>query len=283
MSKSQRWRDRRMTMVGNTRVIDPAMHSVDIISCYREAKPFIEQHHYSGSFPATRLSCGLFRNHEGRSQLVGAASFSVSMQQKAGAKHTGLENHCSVELGRLVLLDHIEANAESWFLSRAFRLLRQEKPDIEAVFSYSDPVSRTDQDGRSIMPGHVGLVYQALNAHCRGRARARSLLLMPNGRVASERALSKIRSEDTGRDYAEKQLLDAGAPVRNFLETPANWLKRLEAEGFFDKVRHPGNWVYAFPLTPRAKQASKRLPMEAYPKKNPHTVQGDVSLMPLGI
>ena len=270
-------------MVGSDASIDPAIHSVDVIPCYRQAKPFIEQHHYSGSFPATRLSCGLFRNEGGGSALVGAVSFSVSMQREAGPKHTGLDNAQAVELGRLVLLDHVEANAESWFVARAMRLLRMEKPEVEAIFSYSDPVCRTDENGRVVMPGHVGQVYQGLNAQCRGRARARTLLIMPNGRVASERALSKIRTQDVGREYAERQLLEAGADPRRTLEAPHDWIDRLTGAGFFRKVRHPGNWVYTFALTRKARRIATTLPAHDYPKRTAHIQQGDISRLPLGV
>lgn len=158
----QRWRDRRTRFVPARSFMDPAIHSVDVIACHQHAKPFIEAHHYSGSMPASRLSCGLFRNEGRTSALVGVATFSVSMNPCVGPKNTRLPGSASVELGRLVLLDHIEANAESWFVSRAFKLLRQEKPEIEAVYAYADPFIRTDHAGNIVLPGHVGSLYSAL-------------------------------------------------------------------------------------------------------------------------
>lgn len=266
-ARSQRWRDRRMSFTGRDRVIDPSIHAVDVIPCYGVAKPFVEQHHYSSSFPATRLSCGLFRNEGGKSSLVGVASFSVSMNSAAGPKYTGLNEGSSVELGRLVLLDHIEGNAESWFMSRAFSLLRSEKPAIEAVYAYSDPVPRLDPDQGVIMPGHIGEIYQALNADCRGRSRPRTHYTTPDQRLFSERALSKIRLEERGSDYAEKDLLERGAPDRLTGESGRDWIGRLIDMGFLGTRRHPGNWIYAFGLTRKAKARSRSMPSVAYPRR----------------
>lgn len=279
--RSQRWRDRRTSFTGRTEVIDPGIHSVDVISCHRMAKPFVERHHYSGSFPATRLSCGLFRNEGGGSQLVGVVSFSVSMSQAAGPKYTGLDPSASCELGRLVLLDHVEGNAESWFVARAFSLLRSEKPGIEAVYAYSDPVPRRDPEGGLVMPGHIGEIYQALNARCRGRSRPRTHYLTPGGLLFSERALSKIRLEERGSDYAERDLVERGAPRRSKHETPSEWISRLHETGFLQTRRHPGNWIYSFSLTKKAKSRSRALAEVPYPRRttNPRDVGQDPDLL----
>lgn len=281
--RSQRWRDRRGTYVPDTGIIDPAIHSVDVIDCYREAKPFVEQNHYSASFPATRLSCGLFRNGKGGSaELVGVCSFAVPMNNASIPLHTGLSDHLSaVDLGRLVLLDDVPGNGESWFVSRAFRLLRREKPQILSVIAYSDPVRRIASDGTVVMPGHCGMVYQALSAELRGRSSPRTDHIMPNGRIVSPRALSKIRSQETGAAYAERQITDAGAPAREFGEDPADWLSRLRAAGHLTSRRHPGNLVYTFALTKAARLASRGKPKHSYPLIDSGITAGDVTTLPL--
>lgn len=264
-------------------VIDPSRHSVDVIRCHRDAKPFVERHHYSGSMPATRLSCGLFRNGAGgRSELVGVCSFAVPMNDRAVPLHTGLTDPlAAVDLGRLVLLDDVPGNGESWFVSRAFRLLRREKPGVEAVIAYSDPVRRTDAEGNVVMPGHCGMVYQALSAQLRGRSTARTNLMLPDGRIASPRAISKIRSQDSGAVYAERALVDAGAPARRTGEEPGKWIDRLIASGVAVRRRHPGNLVYAFALTRAARIASRGKPALAYPALDRTTHAGDVTMLPL--
>lgn len=281
--RSQRWRDRRTRLVENGDVIDTSIHAVDVIDCYRDAKPFVEAHHYSGSFPATRLSCGLFRNGGGRrAELVGVCSFAVPVNNASVPLQTGLEDHlAAVDLGRLVLLDDVPGNAESWFVSRAFRLLRREKPGVLSVIAYSDPVRRMASDGGVIMPGHCGMVYQALSAQLRGRSSARTDHVMPNGRIVSPRALSKIRSGDTGAAYAERQLVDAGVPPRRFGEDPARWIERLAATGAIARRRHPGNLVYAFALTRAARLAARGKPVLEYPRLDRSASAGDVLQLPL--
>jgi hypothetical protein len=45
---------------------------------------------------------------------------------------------------------------------------------------FSDPVERRRADGTVIMPGHVGVIYQASNAVYTGRGTARTLALLPD-------------------------------------------------------------------------------------------------------
>lgn len=283
MNRSQRWRERRQAFVPDATEIRPEDYHVDVISCHSQAKPFVERHHYSGSFPATRLSCGLFRKGRGGMQeLAGVASFAVPMNNASIRKHTGLADCLSgVDLGRLVLLDDVPGNGESWFVARAFRLLRREKPEVEAVIAYSDPVRRIAEDGTIVMPGHVGMIYQALNAELRGRSTQRTDLIMPNGRALSPRALSKIRNGETGSSYAIRQVVEAGISEPRSGEDPADWITRLCAEGALIKRRHPGNWTYAFPLTRTARKAASLLPSLAYPKIDHVVSRGDVSALPL--
>lgn len=281
--RSQRWRERRTTFVPDASVIDPADYSVDVIDCYRQAKPFVEMHHYSGSFPATRLSCGLFRNGKGgTSRLVGVCSFAVPVNNAAVPLHTGLDDHlAAADLGRLVLLDDVPGNGESWFVSRALRLLRAQKPGILSVIAYSDPVRRIAADGTVVMPGHCGMVYQALSASLRGRSTPRTDLMMPNGRILSPRAISKIRAQDTGAAYAERQVVDSGAPERQPGEAPRDWLERLRSAGVLKARRHPGNLVYAFTLTKAARLAARGKPSLPYPTIDHTVTTGDVTMIPL--
>jgi hypothetical protein len=256
----QRWRDRRGSYVPAGEPIDPRDFTVDVLEEAR-ARPFVAQHHYSGTYPAARLAVGLFRRRE----LVGAAVFSVGMQDAAIPKWTGVDSHQGCELGRLVLLDDVAANGESWFLARAFRALRAEKPELEAVLSYADPVSRRDAAGAIVKPGHVGTIYQALGARYRGRASKRTDYFTRCGRHVSRRALSKIRLDEVGAGYAADQLVALGLE-RQAGEDGLAWIVRLESTGELVKARHPGNHTYAFALTPAAKSAGAALDEHPYPK-----------------
>lgn len=259
---AQRWRDRRDTFLCPGTTIRPADYAVDILERAR-AKAFVERHHYSGTFPADRLSVGLFRGLD----LVGVAVFSVPMNQRAVPYYLGVDAGAGCELGRLVLLDDVPFNGESWFMARAFRALRSEKPDVQAVLSYSDPVERLGPDGRLVKPGHVGIIYQALNAAYRGMSGDRTAYVDQAGRPLSGRALSKIRRGERGWEYAIEQLRQMGAADRRPHEEPAAYLRRLEAEGFVQRRRRSGNHAYAFPLTRAARRASIALPVAPYPER----------------
>jgi hypothetical protein len=261
--RSQRWRDRRDRWVPNASTINPADYAVDVIDSYRVAKPFVVQHHYSGSFVAARLSVGLFRGR----QLVGVAAFSQPIHNGAAPKHAGLHHSQAPDLGRFVLLDDVPGNGETWFLARALSALRREKPEAVAVVSYADPVERVAADGQVVKPGHVGVVYQHLGAVYRGRATPRSEYLTPDGQPFNERAVSKIRTLDEGHAYAVDELVRRGAPRPTLGQDPRAWFADLKASPFFTRRRHPGNHVYVFPRTLAAKQAGKGLIALPYPQK----------------
>lgn len=280
-NRSQRWRDRRDRFIPAATVIDPEAYSVDVIDCIKTAKPFVLRHHYSRSFPASRLSIGLFRNaRAGRSDLVGVATFSVPMNNAAITKHTGLGSHRSgADLGRFVLLDDVPGNGESFFLSRAFKHLRREKPEILSVISYADPMKRCSPSGHIIAPGHVGRLYAVAGALYRGRSAPRYETFTPDGQIFSERAISKIRNAETGHAYAADELIRRGAERPTSADK--DWLASLLKTGFFTRRRHNGNHIYAFPLTKAAKLAGRDLPQLEYPllDRTPHG--NDVTALPL--
>ena len=62
------------------------------------------------------------------------------------------------ELHRLHILDVTPKNTESWFIVRCLKLLKELKPQIEAVISFSDTTI-----------GHNGTIYKATNAYRAGR------------------------------------------------------------------------------------------------------------------
>lgn len=249
----QRWRDRKDAYRHIGDHFDPAAYAVDVVN-KGAARAFVEAHHYSGSFPAARLSVGLFRAWGVLRTLVGVAVFSVPMQPDAIRAHLGTVPARGVELGRFVLLDEIPGNAESWFLARALRLLRAELSEVEGVLSYSDPMPRNTALGELVTPGHVGVIYQASNARYLGRSSPRRLLLGPDGRALSERSLSKIRLGERGDGAAADRLIALGLPSAAVGEDGATWLRRALAwgweTGLLRELRHPGNHIYTFTLNP---------------------------------
>lgn len=257
---NQRWRDRRDSYRPAGELIDPRAYDVAPID-ELEAKAFVTRHHYSGSYPAARWRFGLRL----RADLVGVAVFSHPCRDSIltnAFPAIGAARE-AVELGRFVLLDEVPGNGETWFLARCFEQLRGQ---VRGVLSTSDPEPRTTLEGRLVFPGHVGTIYQAHNGAYLGRGKARLLRLLPDARVFSERAISKVRSMERGWRHCAAQLEAAGAaPIgepdaagaRDWLAT---WLPRVTRP-----FRHPGTHRYAWSLDRRMVWRPERLP---YPKRD---------------
>ena len=244
VDQCQRWRDRQ----GSYRVpskeqrFDPTLFEVELLHDDTRPRAFVEQHHYSGSYPSARYRFGL-RGAAG--ELVGVAVFSHPTQNSVLTNWLGGEAIESVELGRFVLLDHIKANAETWFLARCFKKLRHE--GLRGVLAFSDPLPRRDQSGQLTLPGHIGTIYQAFNGVYLGRATARTLRMLPNGRVMNDRTIQKIRSEERGFVYAAKQLEGSGAPPLATALSGRAWLAE-NLHRYTTAVRHRGNHRYGWTL-----------------------------------
>lgn len=250
-----RWRERKHRHRPAGEPFDPGRHGIEV-TLERDARPFVERQHYAGTWVAARLSVGLYRcprvYRPGAlwgAELVGVCVFGVPAQPAVVTRYApGRDPHEGLELARLVLLDHVEGNAESWFVRRALDTLQAELPEVRAVVSYSDPVVRRRADGSTLLPGHVGTVYKSLGARYFGRGRAKLLKLGPDGRAVSERALSKIRLGEQGVRYAEEALVQLGAPRRRPHEPGPAYVTRALEEGPFVGVRHPGNHAYGWAL-----------------------------------
>jgi hypothetical protein len=217
----------------------------------------VEAHHYSASYPAARRRFGLFQD----GPLCGVAVFSQPMSDGVFRDFAAPPAEC-LELGRFVLLDHIAANAETWFLARCLKSLRAE--GFAGVVAMSDPHPRRDSSGAVTFRGHVGTIYQASNAHCLGRSTARTLHLLPDGTTFSARAAQKIRAREQGWRYAVAQLTEAGAaPPPAEADDLRPWL-RAALSAVTRPLRHRGNHRYGWALHRRAWAAdTSRL---AYPK-----------------
>lgn len=239
---NQRWYDRIGTWRDPSEIIDTRAYEIAELLDDNTPKAFVAQHHYSGSYPAARERFGLY--HRG-GQLVGVAVFSHPPNE-AVLRRLPCDRMAGIELGRFVLLSSVPGNGESWFLARCFEHLRAK--GLEALVSHSDPLPRRTTEGTIILPGHVGQIYQATNAIYGGRTRARWLLLLPDGTVFSERAMSKIRSRDRGYRYAIDQLvahgakrpLDIGQKLDEWLDTELSRITR--------RVKHRGNHRYLWAL-----------------------------------
>lgn len=252
----QRWRARRDTYRPAGEPIRTSDYEVAAIPGDREAKAFVVAHHYSASYPAARERVGLYRH----GVLVGVAIFSMPVRGSV-LDHLPCPREAAVELGRLVLLDDVPANGETWFLARAFDLLRRR--GYEGVISHADPVPRTNAVGARVFPGHIGVIYQASNAVYAGLATSRTLRLLPDGSVFSERSVSKVRSRERGWRYAVDQLVAAGAPEPETTGDLRLWLRTALATAT-RPLKHGGNHRYLLGLS---RSVKRRLPASLpYPK-----------------
>jgi len=255
---TQRWRSGRDAYRPPDEVIRTAEYDVAELPDDGLAKAFVLAHHYSASYPAARWRFGLF--HKG--VLVGVAVFSHPCNDRVLTSIFPGRATDSVELGRFVLLDEVPANGETWMLGRCFRLLRRE--GLAGVVAFSDPCRRLNRQGVPVFGGHVGIVYQAFNAVYLGRATARTLTLLPNGSVLSDRAQQKVRSADQSVRYAVSRLVACGAepPLSSQPAFLVAWLRQWKSR-LCRSLRHRGNHKYAWRLCRRV-----RLPPSLpYPKQ----------------
>ncbi|MFI7049061.1 Mom family adenine methylcarbamoylation protein [Streptosporangium sandarakinum] len=233
------------------------------------AKEFILTFHYSGSYPAARLRYGMWDLAASQPELVGVAVFSIPASRATLTNaFPDLDPYMeSLELGRFVLTESVPANGESWFLAQASRLAAAE--GVRGVVSFADPRPRLTLGGDIVFPGHLGIIYMASNCLYAGRTTARTLTLLPDATVLSERAMAKVRNQERGHDYVERQLIRYGAAPREPGDDPAHWLSRqLPAIGA-RRIRHDGNHRYLMRLGNRAQRTRTRIGLatRSYPRQ----------------
>lgn len=136
-------------------------------------KMFVVKHHYTRGIHNGPICVGLLKNGE----LVGVCAFAAPSSEYVRASVFGEEYKDSViELHRLVLLDDVPKNAESFFIVRALKQLKLSRPYYNAVISFADPTQ-----------GHVGVIYQATNALYCGRSAPATFYLDETGRLRHPR------------------------------------------------------------------------------------------------
>lgn len=259
---NQRWRNGRDSYRRPDEQIKTRLYEVASIPDNTTAKNFVIEHHYEGSYPAARFRFGLYQGQE----LVGVSVFSIPMNVRVLHIFPG-DPGMSVELGRLVLLDKVPGNGESWFLARCFECLKQQ--GIIGIVSHSDPMPRKTAEKEVVFCGHVGYCYQALNAAFIGRTSSKYQRVLPDGTIFSERAISKVRAKAAGKpvnvcqgwEYACGILRRFGAaePKGDLHAWLRRWLDKLTRSQY-----HPGNYKYAWILPKRLRD---KMPVALpYPK-----------------
>jgi hypothetical protein len=239
----KRWEQRRERWVTPDNPFKPHGYAVDVVG-ESLARTFVTAEHYSGSFPAARISIGLWGPGPA---LAGVAVFSVPMSEAVLQRWLGTDGSEGVELGRFVCGASVRFNGETWFLKRAFAALRREK-NLRSVLSCADPLERRTIEGALTKTAHYGTIYKAKGALFAGRTASRWVVLAPDGSIVSERMLSKIRQNECGSRYAIRRLVEYGAEPRRPMETWSDWVARITRLPPFRRIKHPGNYAYVFGL-----------------------------------
>lgn len=267
---TQRWKERKAYWRSTHKDGDfkPGLYVVQEITGDTVAREFVEKHHYSGTYPVATGRWGLYVEATG--ELVGVAVLSnpTNVLTLINAFPTLTPYEQSTELGRLVLIDEVGANAESWFVARVFR--QAYAAGIRGIVAFSDPMKRLDAAGRVTCQGHCGGVYKALRARYTGRGKRRTLTILPDGHVFSDRAAQKIRAQEKGYHACEEVLVRMGATPRRDSQDGAEWLKTALVQVHASQVRHPGNHRYLFPLGENDKERATipiGLEVQPYPKR----------------
>jgi len=112
------------------------------------ASRVVVRHHYLHRKPPISHAFGLYVD----GVLKGVCTFGVPASRHLQKSACPSAPDCVLELNRLWVCDSMPRNTESWFISRALRLL---PPSI--VVSYADTAR-----------GHSGYVYRAANFHYAG-------------------------------------------------------------------------------------------------------------------
>lgn len=254
----QRWRDKRGTYRPKGEPIDTRRHEVALIAEDAAPKAFVRRHHYAGSYPVAQLRAGLYRGAD----LVGVAVLSPGASKQAMQRALPFAEARRAELSRLVLLDDVPANGESWFMAQVFALAG--RAGFEAVVAYSDPEKRFTVLGQEVFGGHIGGVYQALSARYTGKTNTRTWRFFPDGSVLSDRALTKLRERDQGWRYVAAQLVAHGAPPPPRRVALYSAWRLAAIRAVTTPRRHRGAHRYVWALTP---QLRRHLPDGlAYPK-----------------
>lgn len=151
---------------------DFANYSVKPIPA-KDGKTFVIQHHYSHGIHNGPICFGLFETD----RLVGVCAFAAPSSENVRSSIFGEEYKRGVtELHRLVLLDEVPKNAESFFIVRALKELKKQRPYYNAVVSFADPTEN-----------HLGVIYQATNALYCGRSAPATFYLDETGRLRHPR------------------------------------------------------------------------------------------------
>lgn len=259
VTRTQRWRNRRHSWrpvhEGGFRANRYSVVRAD----HHVVAAFCRTHHYSASWPSVSYAFALLDHDPDPAppqpgeealggRLVGAIALGVPMSQRVLTNPfpTLLPAKESLELSRLVLLDDVPANAETWAMGRVCEQAARE--GVRALVAFADPVPRYRRDPNGdlelVKPGHLGHVYRAGGWTYTGRGTRRRLIVLPDATVLTARAAAKVTGGERGAGGVIRRLAALGAtPPEPDCET-TTWLRTALAQVGATTLAHPGNHRY---------------------------------------
>ena len=138
--------------------------------------PFIISHHYSKkNVSNSSLYFGAFLDGD----LHGVMSFGPSMdKRKLQGLVSGTGFYEFLELNRMAFDDYLPRNSESYCISKALKLIKQNAPHIKWVVSFADGCFCGD-----------GTIYRASNFVLTGIKKNTDMILLPDGTKIHKLAL----------------------------------------------------------------------------------------------
>ena len=173
-----------------------------------EIKDFIEEWHYSHSINGL-ISNYCFKLLDGE-RIIGGIIYG-EMAMAGQWKKYGSSKEEVIELRRLVLIDDTKRNAESFFIGRTLRWLKQ-NTNIKTVVSYADPEY-----------GHSGVVYRASNFKCVGKS-GNGRVIMFNGKKYHDKTI---------RTFYKGKLKPFAAKVKEALENGTAFYKETKGKNIY--------------------------------------------------
>lgn len=187
----------------------------------KDIRDFIEEHHYSHNINGLTISrCfGLYSC----GKLVGAAIYGKPAMRGIEKRYQALGYDRVIEFRRLVLLDEMPKNSESWFISRTLRLLKR---DFDLVVTYADE-----------QYGHTGTIYKGSDFFYWGKT-AKGVNYLFNGRLYHDKcARTKYKGEY--KPFAKK-------------------LRAAIEDGTAEKIITKGKFTYLYSLKDREYRSDRQ-------------------------
>ena len=155
-----------------------------------ESAEFIAKHHYRKIMPRlNKVFYGGYIDNE----LVALITLGYGTQPLRTIQKIfpSLSTKDYFEVGRMCLVDELKKNSESYFMSRVFKQVKRDYPDIKVIFSWSDGIM-----------GKPGFVYQAVNFFYAGKIKT-DIYITKEGYLVhprSAKALLEINAKEAGKE-----------------------------------------------------------------------------------